>query len=108
LKSFSPLPLRKKKEKKNQKMLQEANSVCRDDKVDDEKHVWVGGLRLERIVFDKLYPHQREGVAWLWKVHSELGGGVLGDDMGLGTPYNPKLATIEWRHTANFAHDKIK
>ncbi|KAJ0603266.1 putative DNA helicase chromatin remodeling SNF2 family [Helianthus annuus] len=32
----------------------------------------------------KLYPHQLEGVKWLWTLHCKGKGGILGDDMGLG------------------------
>ncbi|XXG39393.1 hypothetical protein AAC387_Pa01g0359 [Persea americana] len=31
-----------------------------------------------------LYPHQREGLNWLWALHCKPSGGILGDDMGLG------------------------
>ncbi|KAG9444104.1 hypothetical protein H6P81_015444 [Aristolochia fimbriata] len=31
-----------------------------------------------------LYPHQREGIRWLWSLHCMRTGGILGDDMGLG------------------------
>ncbi|OIW18154.1 hypothetical protein TanjilG_31274 [Lupinus angustifolius] len=31
-----------------------------------------------------LYPHQREGLKWLWSLHCLGKGGILGDDMGLG------------------------
>uniref|UniRef100_A0A1J3DHY9 Protein CHROMATIN REMODELING 24 n=1 Tax=Noccaea caerulescens TaxID=107243 RepID=A0A1J3DHY9_NOCCA len=31
-----------------------------------------------------LYPHQREGLKWLWSLHTQGKGGILGDDMGLG------------------------
>ncbi|KAM6590487.1 hypothetical protein CsatA_013092 [Cannabis sativa] len=31
-----------------------------------------------------LYPHQREGLKWLWSLHCLDKGGILGDDMGLG------------------------
>lgn len=31
-----------------------------------------------------LYPHQREGLKWLWALHCNRAGGILGDDMGLG------------------------
>ena len=31
-----------------------------------------------------LFPHQREGIEWLWKLHRAKKGGVLADDMGLG------------------------
>ncbi|XP_010459122.1 PREDICTED: protein CHROMATIN REMODELING 24 [Camelina sativa] len=36
----------------------------------------------------KLYPHQREGLKWLWSLHiKENGGGILADDMGLGKTF---------------------
>ncbi|KAG5177731.1 P-loop containing nucleoside triphosphate hydrolase protein [Tribonema minus] len=35
-------------------------------------------------LFSQLYPHQKEGVAWMWGLHTGGMGGVLGDDMGLG------------------------
>ncbi|UPR03571.1 SWI/SNF chromatin remodeling complex protein [Chloropicon primus] len=31
-----------------------------------------------------LYPHQEEGISWLWKLHRMKKGGILADDMGLG------------------------
>ncbi|KAL2941812.1 Protein CHROMATIN REMODELING 24 [Bienertia sinuspersici] len=31
-----------------------------------------------------LYPHQRDGLKWLWSLHCKGKGGILGDDMGLG------------------------
>ncbi|KAF8404043.1 hypothetical protein HHK36_008920 [Tetracentron sinense] len=31
-----------------------------------------------------LYPHQRDGLKWLWSLHCRQTGGILGDDMGLG------------------------
>ncbi|CAK9222911.1 unnamed protein product [Sphagnum troendelagicum] len=31
-----------------------------------------------------LYPHQCEGIRWLWGLHVKKMGGILGDDMGLG------------------------
>lgn len=35
-------------------------------------------------IFNKLYPYQKEGVSWFWKLFQEKKGGILGDDMGLG------------------------
>uniref|UniRef100_A0A7N2RCC1 Uncharacterized protein n=1 Tax=Quercus lobata TaxID=97700 RepID=A0A7N2RCC1_QUELO len=31
-----------------------------------------------------LYPHQCDGLRWLWSLHCQGKGGILGDDMGLG------------------------
>ncbi|XP_020088480.1 protein CHROMATIN REMODELING 24 [Ananas comosus] len=35
-------------------------------------------------IVKKLYPHQRDGLKWLWSLHCKATGGILGDDMGLG------------------------
>jgi SNF2 family DNA or RNA helicase len=35
-------------------------------------------------VYKELLPHQKEGIAWLWKLFKNRKGGILGDDMGLG------------------------
>jgi DNA excision repair protein ERCC-6-like len=40
--------------------------------------------KLPGTIFKILYPHQREGLQWLWVLHCRGTGGILGDDMGLG------------------------
>ncbi|XBI60835.1 hypothetical protein VPH35_041711 [Triticum aestivum] len=40
--------------------------------------------KLPGSIFKMLYPHQREGLKWLWVLHCRGTGGILGDDMGLG------------------------
>uniref|UniRef100_A0A804JZG9 Uncharacterized protein n=1 Tax=Musa acuminata subsp. malaccensis TaxID=214687 RepID=A0A804JZG9_MUSAM len=40
--------------------------------------------RLPERIFKMLYPHQRDGLKWLWTLHCGDTGGILGDDMGLG------------------------
>ncbi|XP_052153628.1 SNF2 domain-containing protein ENL1-like [Oryza glaberrima] len=41
-------------------------------------------MKIPRRVLGSLYPHQRDGLAWLWALHCTATGGILGDDMGLG------------------------
>lgn len=31
-----------------------------------------------------LYSYQQKGLQWLWNIHQEQVGGLLGDEMGLG------------------------
>ncbi|KAK3272987.1 hypothetical protein CYMTET_18747 [Cymbomonas tetramitiformis] len=38
-------------------------------------------------IVKRLYSHQREGVRWLWGLHTTSRGGILGDDMGLGKTF---------------------
>eukprot|EP00300_Choanocystis_sp_HF-7_P014392 c18676_g1_i1.p1 GENE.c18676_g1_i1~~c18676_g1_i1.p1 ORF type:complete len:860 (+),score=196.90 c18676_g1_i1:1063-3642(+) len=49
-----------------------------------EPEVFDGGLRVPRAVFDHLMPHQRTGLQWMWELHCQGAGGLIGDDMGLG------------------------
>ncbi|KDD74668.1 SNF2 family domain-containing protein, partial [Helicosporidium sp. ATCC 50920] len=41
-------------------------------------------FRLPAPLSQLLYPHQRQGVAWLWSLYRLSRGGILADDMGLG------------------------
>ncbi|CAI9102867.1 OLC1v1001222C1 [Oldenlandia corymbosa var. corymbosa] len=60
-----------------------------DDYSSDEEHtITLSGPRfsfeLPGKVAKSLYPHQRDGLKWLWSLHCKGEGGILGDDMGLG------------------------
>jgi SNF2 family DNA or RNA helicase len=39
---------------------------------------------LPRPSFERLFGHQRDGVAWMYGLYRERTGGILGDDMGMG------------------------
>jgi len=56
--------------------------------LEDEGSIALTGLNLSYTLPGKiatmLYPHQREGLNWLWSLHTQGKGGILGDDMGLG------------------------
>lgn len=41
-------------------------------------------LKLPRMVYDRLYSYQRQGVAWMWNLFHKEFGGILADEMGLG------------------------
>lgn len=43
-----------------------------------------GGLNLPGPVFDNLFEYQKTGVQWLWELHCQKVGGIIGDEMGLG------------------------
>jgi len=32
----------------------------------------------------RLFPYQQTGIKWLWELHQQSAGGILGDEMGLG------------------------
>ncbi|KAM0863315.1 hypothetical protein ACQ4PT_044690 [Festuca glaucescens] len=58
-----------------------------DELPDFEMEATVGSgkppYKLPARILNKLYPHQREGLSWLWSLHCRGTGGILGD-MGLG------------------------
>lgn len=43
-----------------------------------------GGLKIPARIFDNLFDYQKTGVKWLWELHSQRAGGIMGDEMGLG------------------------
>lgn len=43
-----------------------------------------GGLKIPENIFDKLFDYQKVGVQWLWELHCQRAGGIIGDEMGLG------------------------
>ncbi|XP_075540145.1 DNA excision repair protein ERCC-6-like [Dermacentor variabilis] len=45
--------------------------------VDDE-------FRVPKAIWNKLYRYQQTGVRWLWELHRQGCGGIVGDEMGLG------------------------
>ncbi|CAA0365544.1 unnamed protein product [Arabidopsis thaliana] len=57
------------------------------DDADDNERSSVqleGGLNIPECIFRKLFDYQRVGVQWLWELHCQRAGGIIGDEMGLG------------------------
>jgi hypothetical protein len=55
------------------------------DGVEDDGAVSLpGGLRVPARIAQSLFPYQMAGVAWMWELHRQRVGGILGDEMGLG------------------------
>ncbi|XP_008115961.2 DNA excision repair protein ERCC-6 [Anolis carolinensis] len=42
------------------------------------------GFKVPGFLFKKLFKYQQTGVRWLWELHCQQVGGILGDEMGLG------------------------
>ncbi|XP_071985400.1 DNA excision repair protein ERCC-6 isoform X2 [Engystomops pustulosus] len=42
------------------------------------------GFSIPGSLWKKLYKYQQTGVRWLWELHCQQAGGILGDEMGLG------------------------
>ncbi len=43
-----------------------------------------GGFRVPRALYNRLFPYQRTAVKWMWELHCQEAGGIIGDEMGLG------------------------
>nr|XP_016516023.1 PREDICTED: protein CHROMATIN REMODELING 8-like [Nicotiana tabacum] len=43
-----------------------------------------GGFRIPETIFNSLFDYQKVGVQWLWELHCQRAGGIIGDEMGLG------------------------
>ena len=41
-------------------------------------------FKLPAEIFDKLFEYQKTCLTWLWELHKQSAGGILGDEMGLG------------------------
>lgn len=42
-----------------------------------------GGLLVPAWMNDRLFTYQREGLKWMWDLHQQQAGGIIGDEMGL-------------------------
>lgn len=43
-----------------------------------------GGYRIPIDIYSKLFDYQRTAIKWLWELHNQKAGGIMGDEMGLG------------------------
>lgn len=46
--------------------------------------IFSGGLKIPGDIFPSLFDYQKVGVQWLWELHAQNAGGIVGDEMGLG------------------------
>ncbi|KAL5018836.1 hypothetical protein ScPMuIL_004558 [Solemya velum] len=56
----------------------------RDGKSESEDEEFEGGLKVPSRIWKKLYKYQKTCVRWLWELHNQQCGGIIGDEMGLG------------------------
>jgi hypothetical protein len=45
------------------------------------EEVYEGGLVVPAWINDRLFPYQRTGLQWMWELHRQQSGGILGDEM---------------------------
>jgi SNF2 family DNA or RNA helicase len=66
------------------KLLENENSLEDEDPDSLDYYTIKGGLKVPFKIWNNLYEYQQEGVRWLWNIHRQATGGLLGDEMGLG------------------------
>mmetsp|Transcript_4359 Transcript_4359/g.10213 ORF Transcript_4359/g.10213 Transcript_4359/m.10213 type:complete len:1276 (+) Transcript_4359:56-3883(+) len=54
------------------------------DETPPGKEKFEGGLVIPAWINDRLFPYQRTAVRWMWELHKQQAGGIVGDEMGLG------------------------
>ncbi|XP_050195154.1 DNA excision repair protein ERCC-6 isoform X1 [Myiozetetes cayanensis] len=67
------------KERLKDKEHQTAEELSEESDVEFEE-----GFKVPGFLFKKLFKYQQTGVRWLWELHCQQAGGILGDEMGLG------------------------
>ncbi|KAM7338902.1 hypothetical protein ACRRTK_002386 [Alexandromys fortis] len=68
-----------------QKLQEALEQLAEEDGDDEFTDVCNSGLVLYRELYEKLFEHQKEGIAFLYSLYKDQRkGGILADDMGLG------------------------
>ena len=52
-----------------------------------------GGLIVPAWTNDRLFPYQRTGLQWMWELHRQQSGGILGDEMVRGMQHSMTIFT---------------
>ncbi|XP_029376158.1 DNA excision repair protein ERCC-6 isoform X2 [Echeneis naucrates] len=55
-----------------------------EEQTDDSDAEFDEGFKVPGFLWKKLYKYQQTGVRWMWELHCQQAGGILGDEMGLG------------------------
>ncbi|XP_039133395.1 DNA excision repair protein CSB [Dioscorea cayenensis subsp. rotundata] len=66
----------------------EENQDVNDDEEEEKDELpsvlLEGGLKIPSSIYTQLFDYQKVGVQWLWELHCQKTGGIIGDEMGLG------------------------
>ncbi|CAL8284140.1 unnamed protein product [Arctogadus glacialis] len=55
-----------------------------EDASEESEEEFDEGFKMPSFLWKKLFKYQQTGVRWLWELHCQQAGGILGDEMGLG------------------------
>ncbi|XP_006167482.2 DNA excision repair protein ERCC-6 [Tupaia chinensis] len=68
----------------NKLRLRDKEKCLKPDESEESDAEFDEGFRVPGFLFKKLFKYQQTGVRWLWELHCQQAGGILGDEMGLG------------------------
>ncbi|XP_018580405.2 DNA excision repair protein ERCC-6 isoform X1 [Scleropages formosus] len=70
---------------KRQRLLEKVQKQeAREDDSEESDAEFDEGFKMPGFLWKKLFKYQQTGVRWLWELHCQQAGGILGDEMGLG------------------------
>lgn len=75
---------KKERLKKKQDKILKGEDLDSEEEEEQGYEQFTGGYKVPLLVWNKLYKYQKTCVRWLWELHSQGCGGILGDEMGLG------------------------
>ena len=67
-----------------------------------------GDFRVPGQIWAKLFKFQRVSVKWLWALHSQNAGGILGDEMGLGKTVQMISFLAALRYSSGYPESGLK
>ncbi|XP_070580138.1 DNA excision repair protein ERCC-6-like [Ptychodera flava] len=76
--------LRKYKKQQLEKKKARIEAGESESEEETEDYEFDGGYKVPGQIWNRLYKYQKVGVQWLWELHGQQVGGIVGDEMGLG------------------------
>lgn len=77
-----------------------------DSDSDEEFERFEGNYKIPLSIWNKLFKYQRVCVKWLWELHCQQCGGILGDEMGLGKTVMVISFLIGLSYSGLFDHNR--
>ncbi|XP_077092868.1 DNA excision repair protein ERCC-6 isoform X2 [Siphateles boraxobius] len=62
----------------------EAKREAGEEETEESEAEFDEGFKVPGFLWKKLFKYQQTGVRWMWELHCQQAGGILGDEMGLG------------------------
>ncbi|KAF0292637.1 DNA excision repair protein ERCC-6 [Amphibalanus amphitrite] len=73
-----------RRERREERLLRIEQGIVDDGDGEERCVEFDGGFRCPASLWDRLFKYQQVCVRWLWELHQQRCGGILGDEMGLG------------------------